>query len=64
MALRIASGEVTQLVERWSDADGEVEIIVLAADGLPHDLIDPAQPEGDVDQVYPLLFDLIESARR
>lgn len=58
---QVDNGEVTQLVERWSDGDGEVEVIVLAADGLPHDLIDPAQPEGDVDQVYPLLFDLLES---
>lgn len=59
---QVDNGEVTQLVERWSDSDGDVEIIVLDTDGLPHDLIDPAQPTGDVGQVYPVLFDLIESA--
>ncbi len=58
---QVDNGEVTQLVERWSDADGDVEIIVLDTAGLRHDLIDPAQPTGDVSQVYPVLSDLIQA---
>mgnify|MGYP001817760432 CR=1 FL=1 len=52
-------GEVRQLVERWEDADGMVEIVDLPAVGLPHDVIDEDQPDGDVDLVYPLLVDLV-----
>jgi len=52
-------GEVRQLVERWEDADGMVEIVDLPAVGLPHDVIDEDQPDDDVDLVYPLLVDLV-----
>ena len=52
-------GEVRQLVERWEDADGMVEIVDLPAVGLPHDVIDEDQPDGDDDLVYPLLVDLV-----
>lgn len=60
---QVDNGEVRQLVERWEDGDGEVEIVELPAIGLPHDVIDPDQPDADVETVYPMLFDLLETGR-
>lgn len=60
---QVDNGEVRQLVERWQDGDGEVEIVELPATGLPHDVIDPDQPDADVDAVYPALFELLEAGR-
>jgi len=51
--------EVTQLVERWRDGDDPVDLLVLGARGLPHDLIDPDQPAGDVAQVHPVVVGLL-----
>jgi pimeloyl-ACP methyl ester carboxylesterase len=43
----------------WGDADGEVDIDFLPAIGLPHDVIDEDQPDGDVTVVYPVLSELL-----
>lgn len=56
---QVDNGEVKDLVGRWSDADGPVDVVEFPAVGLPHDVIDPAQPEGDVDTVYPILLSLL-----
>ncbi len=52
---------VRNLVDGWEDADGPVEVVVLPAIGLPHDVIDPAHPAGDIGLVYPILIDLLEA---
>lgn len=51
---------VRDLVDGWADGDGVVEVVELPAVGLPHDVIDVAQPTGDVDLVYPVLVELLE----
>lgn len=56
---QVDNDEVAQLVVRWADEDGSVEIVMLSSSGLPHDVIDPDQPEGNVGGVYPVLFDLL-----
>lgn len=44
----------------WDDDDGRVDITLLPAIGLPHDVIDEDQPDGDVvSVVYPILSDLL-----
>lgn len=43
----------------WGDADGAVDIDFLPAIGLPHDVIDEDQPDGDVTVVYPMLSELL-----
>lgn len=60
---QVDNGEVRQLVERWNDDDGPVEIVEFPAIGLPHDVIDPDQPKADVEAVYPTLFELLEAGR-
>lgn len=60
---QVDNGEVRQLVERWDDRDGEVQIVELPAIGLPHDVIDPDQPDADVGTVYPVLYELLEAGR-
>lgn len=56
---QVDNGEVKDLVGRWSDADGTVDVVEFPATGLPHDVIDPGQPAGDVDTVYPILLELL-----
>jgi hypothetical protein len=51
-----------RIVERWR-ASGHTRIDTFAFNldaHLPHDLIDPDQPDGCMDCVYPVLLDLIE----
>lgn len=60
---QVDNGEVRQLVERWDDRDGAVQIVELPAIGLPHDVIDPDQPDADVGTVYPVLYELLEAGR-
>jgi len=50
---------VTAFATGWDDESGDVAIVELPAVGLPHDVIDPDQPDGDADLVYPILFDLL-----
>ena len=55
----VDNGEVADLVARWSDTDGAIDVVELPALGLPHDVIDPDQPDGDVDTVYPIMLALL-----
>ena len=48
----------TDFVESWGEP-GDVALEQLPARGLPHDVIDPGQPDGDPDTVYPFLIDLL-----
>lgn len=52
---------VTRFAESWGPEGVAVE--VLPARGLPHDVIDPDQPEGDTELVYPILTDLLDGGR-
>ena len=45
--------------ERWADHGDAVSLHRLPAVGLPHDVIDPDQPDGDVGLVYPTLLSLL-----
>lgn len=51
---------VTGFVESWGEP-GAVALEQLPVRGLPHDVIDPGQPDGDPDAVYPFLIDLLET---
>ena len=50
---------VTDFASGWDNVSGDVSVVELPAVGLPHDVIDPDQPDGDPDLVYPILFDLL-----
>jgi carboxylesterase len=50
---------VTDFAEDWNERSGGVAVVELPAVGLPHDVIDPDQPDGDPEAVYPILFDLL-----
>lgn len=58
---QVDRGVVTRFAESWGPVGVTVE--VLPATGLPHDVIDPGQPEGDTDLVYPILTDLLDGGR-
>ena len=45
--------------ERWDDHGETVTLHRLPPVGLPHDVIDPDQPAGDPDLVYPVLLALL-----
>jgi pimeloyl-ACP methyl ester carboxylesterase len=56
----ISNAMVALLAERWR-RHGHVEQFEFSADKqLPHDLIDPQQPAGRPDLVYPILQQMIE----
>ena len=50
---------VSSFASDWNERSGNVAIVELPAVGLPHDVIDPDQPEGDPELVYPILLDLL-----
>jgi carboxylesterase len=54
--------ETERLIRHWrgSGYTGLSTYAFDAALGLPHDLIDPAQPDSRVDVVYPVLLQLLE----
>ncbi len=52
---------VTDFAEDWNERSGNVAVVELPAVGLPHDVIDPDQPDSDPDLVYPILLDLLEN---
>jgi esterase/lipase len=58
---QVDASEVKGFAERWARQDGRVNIEHLPAVGLPHDVIDEDQPEGDVDLVYPILLNLLDN---
>jgi carboxylesterase len=49
-----------RVVEAWRARGSKVEFRELPPDlGLPHDLIDPGNPEGNVELVYPIVLELL-----
>jgi alpha-beta hydrolase superfamily lysophospholipase len=49
-----------RVVKDWREHDANLETYEFEAElGLPHDLIDPAQPDGQIEVVYPRLINLI-----
>jgi pimeloyl-ACP methyl ester carboxylesterase len=51
-----------RLVQEWRDHGAIVETFEFAgSDGLPHDLIDPANPQQNVGLVYPVVMRLIRN---
>lgn len=58
---QVDASEVKGFADRWARQDGRVDIVYLPAVGLPHDVIDGDQPDGDVDLVYPIMLDLLDS---
>jgi len=55
---QVDNGDVQILARDWADNGADVAVHVFAEDlGLPHDVIDPAQPTGDTAQVYPVLLE-------
>jgi hypothetical protein len=50
-----------ELVERWRRRGADVKTFEFPlADGLPHDLIDPANPKLDTKRVYKIVVDAIK----
>lgn len=50
-----------QVVEQWRSHQGKVQTYEFPADQkVPHDFIDPNQPDQQVDIVYPKLMELLE----
>lgn len=58
--LAVNNALARQVAEAWRAHGGNVTLRVLPqADGLPHDLIDPRQPDAAVDIVYPILHEMM-----
>ena len=58
---QVDRGDVTSFASSWGPEGVPVEL--LPSSGLPHDVIDPDQPDGDTDLVYPILIDLLDGGR-
>ena len=56
---QVDPGYVSSFASEWNERAGNVAIVELPAVGLPHDVIDPDQPEGNPELVYPILLDLL-----
>ena len=57
----ISNDTAESLAEPWQDAGGDVTVVRLPKSwGLPHDVVDVAQPKQRVDDVYPVLVALAE----
>jgi hypothetical protein len=52
---------VSSFAEDWNERSGNVALVELPAVGLPHDVVDVGQPDGDPDLVYPILRELLAS---
>ena len=55
---QVDNGHVSGFASSWGPEG--VPVVTLPDRGLPHDVIDPDQPEGDTDLVYPILLDLLD----
>ncbi|WP_051062725.1 alpha/beta hydrolase [Ilumatobacter nonamiensis] len=51
---------VSRFANAWAAGGGPVSLYRMPKVGLPHDMIDVAQPAGDPDLVYPILIDLLD----
>ncbi len=57
----VSNDEARELVEAWEKAGTDVTVVRLPKGlGLPHDVVDVAQPKQRVDDVYPVLVALAE----
>lgn len=60
-----ADNGLTRSIAETLSKQSKAEIVVHefpAADGIPHDMIDPAQPGANTPLVYPVILNLIEAA--
>src|SRR5438105_3583360 len=56
----VDNGPALRVVERWRARGAKVDVRELPVElGLPHDLIDPGNPAGNVGLVYPIVLDLL-----
>jgi hypothetical protein len=57
----VSNDAAEKLVTAWENAGAEVTVLRLPKSwGLPHDVVDVAQPKQRVDDVYPILVALAE----
>jgi predicted esterase len=57
----ISNQQAEQLVAAWKASGTDVTVVRLPKGlGLPHDVVDFAQPKGKTDVVYPVLVALAE----
>ena len=54
---------LSSFANAWAAHGGPVSLYRLPAVGLPHDVIDVDQPDGDPELVYPILAELLEGNR-
>ena len=65
--LAVNNGRTRRLVEQWSAASPETEIFLHefpAAENIPHDFIDPLQPDARTDKVNALLVEWMTGIRK
>lgn len=56
----ISNQRAEELVDTWNTEGGRVTVVRLPKSlGLPHDVVDLAQPKQRVDDVYPVLVPLV-----
>ena len=57
----VSNDRAERLVEAWETGGTNVTVVRLPKQlGLPHDVVDIAQPKGKTDVVYPVLVALAE----
>jgi carboxylesterase len=57
----ISNSKAEELRDAWRSAGARAPLVWLPKSlGLPHDVIDPAQPDQDIAVVYPQLIALAE----
>jgi carboxylesterase len=60
----VSNDRAEELVERWEASGTPVDVVRLPKGlGLPHDIVDVAQPKGRTDVVYPVLVALAEGRK-
>jgi alpha-beta hydrolase superfamily lysophospholipase len=60
----VSNERAEELVQRWEAADAPVTVVRLPKGlGLPHDVVDVAQPKGRTAVVYPVLVALAEGKK-
>lgn len=50
-----------RLAARWAARGWDVTTEYFPADGLPHDVVDPNQPGGRIDETYPVIRSILET---
>jgi hypothetical protein len=60
---QVNDGAVRAFAAGWRTASGPVDVVDLPIPDMPHDVIDPDQPAGDVAAVYPVLWALLDGGR-